>query len=412
MDIEEEERIEAVNRYIKGDKPSNICGDAGRSEKWLFNWVNRFKTGEEEWYKSRSRAPKKHGRKTRKEIESTVVNIRKALMDGNEHESKYPGVSADAIQYRMEKLVFSRDEIPSVSTIKRIVKKHGLKVNKRERYKRVKSKKRYTILNPTRIDEMHQMDFVGPRFIKGYGAISSLNLIDVVCNRVHIEQYDTRSMDNIIGVLIQYWRNNPLPRYLQVDNGMYFIGDFKYPRRFSRFIRLCLYVGIEVVFINPKCPWMNGSIENFNGWFEEKFWAKETFTSLEDMCAKSTHFVEQYNALGAWKNRNKSLEHTNPAKILNNSLKIPLDKPPLTDGKIHFIRKVDNEGEISVLNEAFKVGEEFIGEYVWATICLRKQKLGVYYRAKDQNTAVLIKQFEYELTEVVKYLRHDICKAL
>jgi len=412
MDIEEEERIEALNRYIKGDKPSNICGDAGRSEKWLFNWVNRFKTGEEEWYKSRSRAPKKHGRKTRKEIESTVVNIRKALMDGNEHESKYPGVSADAIQYRMEKLVFSRDEIPSVSTIKRIVKKHGLKVNKRERYKRVKSKKRYTILNPTRIDEMHQMDFVGPRFIKGYGAISSLNLIDVVCNRVHIEQYDTRSMDNIIGFLIQYWRNNPLPRYLQVDNGMYFIGDFKYPRRFSRFIRLCLYVGIEVVFINPKCPWMNGSIENFNGWFEEKFWAKETFTSLEDMCAKSMHFVEQYNALGAWKNRNKSLEHTNPAKILNNSLKIPLDKPPLTDGKIHFIRKVDNEGEISVLNEAFKVGEEFIGEYVWATICLRKQKLGVYYRAKDQNTAVLIKQFEYELTEVVKYLRHDICKAL
>jgi putative transposase len=412
MDIEEEERIEALNRYIKGDKPSNICGDAGRSEKWLFNWVNRFKTGEEEWYKSRSRAPKKHGRKTRKEIESTVVNIRKALMDGNEHESKYLGVSADAIQYRMEKLVFSRDEIPSVSTIKRIVKKHGLKVNKRERYKRVKSKKRYTILNPTRIDEMHQMDFVGPRFIKGYGAISSLNLIDVVCNRVHIEQHDTRSMNNIIGFLIQYWRNNPLPRYLQVDNGMYFIGDFKYPRRFSRFIRFCLYVGIEVVFINPKSPWMNGSIENFNGWFEEKFWDKETFTSLEDMRAKSTHFVEQYNALGTWKNRNKSLEHTNPAKMLNNSLKVPLDKLPLTDGKIHFIRKVDNEGKISVLNEAFKVGEEFIGEYVWATICLRKQKLGVYYRAKDQNTAVLIKQFEYELSEVVKYLRQDICKAL
>ena len=53
------------------------------------------------------------------------------------------------------------------------------KVNKRERYKRVKSKKRYTILNPAQIDEMHQMDFVGPRVIKGYGAVSSLNLIDV-----------------------------------------------------------------------------------------------------------------------------------------------------------------------------------------------------------------------------------------
>lgn len=85
MDIEEEERIEAVNRYIMGDKPSNICRDANRSEKWLFNWVNRFKTGEEGWYKSRSRAPKKHGKTTGREIESTVVNIRKALMEGNKY---------------------------------------------------------------------------------------------------------------------------------------------------------------------------------------------------------------------------------------------------------------------------------------------------------------------------------------
>jgi hypothetical protein len=407
MDIEEEERIEAVNRYIMGDKPSNICRDANRSEKWFFTWVKRFKMGEEEWYRSQSNAPKKHGRKTPKEIESTVVNIRKALMEGNEHESKYLGVGADAIQYRMEKLGFSNDATPSASTIKRIVKKHGLKMNKRERYKRVKSKKRYTILNPAQIDEMHQMDFVGPRFIKGYGAVSSLNLIDVVSDRVHIEQYDTKSTDNVIGFLILYWRNNPLPRYLQLDNGMYFIGDFKYPRKFSRFIKFCLYVGVEVVFINPKSPWMNGCIENFNGWFDEKFWAKETFTNLEDMRAKSTHFVDQYNDLSTWKRRNKPLEQINPARILNNSLKISWGKLPLTKGKIHFIRKVDNEGRISVLNEAFKVGKEFISEYVWATICLKKQTLEVFYRAKDQDTAVLIKKFEYELSEDVKPLKGD-----
>ncbi len=411
MDVEEQERIDAINRYIKGDKPANICRDVGRSKTWLFTWVSRFETGEEKWYKSQSKAPKNHGRKTGTEIESTIVNIRKALMEGNEHESKYLGVGADAIQYRMEKLSFSKDEIPSVSTIKRIVKKHGLKVNKRERYKRVKSKKRYTILNPTQIDEMHQMDFVGPRFIKGYGAVSSLNLIDVVCNRVHIEQYDTKSMDNIIGFLIQYWRNNPIPRYLQVDNGMYFIGDFKYPRRFSRFIRSCLYAGVEVVFINPKTPWMNGSIENFNGWFEEKFWAKETFTSLEDMRVKSTHFVEQYNALSAWKKKNEELTEFKTAKMLKDTIKIDLGKQPLTDGKIHFIRKVDNEGRINVLNEAFKVGEEFISEYVWATICLRKQTIGIFYRAKDQDTAALIKKFEYELSEEVKPLKDDTLKS-
>jgi len=309
---------------------------ANRSEKWLFTWVNRFKTGEEEWYRSQSNAPKKHGRKTCKDSESAIVTIRKALMEGNEHESKYLGVGADAIQYRMGKLGYSNGDTPSPSTIKRIVKRHGLKVNTRERYKRVKSKKRYTILNPIKVNEMHQMDFVGPRFIKGYGAVSSLNLIDVVSNRVHIEQYDTRSTDNIIDFLILFWRNNPIPRYLQVDNGMYFIGDFKYPRGFSRFLRFCLCAGVEVVFINPKSPWMNGCIENFNGWFNVTFWTKEAFANLEDMHVKSPHFVGQYNDLSAWKNRNKSLEQINPVRILNYSLKIPLEKLPLTKGRIHF----------------------------------------------------------------------------
>jgi len=157
---------------------------------------------------------------------------------------------------------------------------------------------------------------------------------------------------------------------------------------------------------------MNGSIENFNGWFEEKFWAKELFTNLENMRAKSPHFIDQYNDFSAWKHKNQSLEWIKHVRILNNSIEIPLGQLPLTDGKIHFIRKVDIEGEISIMNEAFEVGKEFISEYVWATICLKKQKIDVYYRAKDQDTAVLIKEIEYKLTEVVKDLRQDIYKTL
>lgn len=157
MNIEEQERIEAVNRYIRGDKPANNYGKMNRSETWLFKWVKRFKSGDRGWYKSQSRAPNNPGRATCEDIEKAVVNTRIALMDSIEHESKYLGVGADSIQYRMHQLVFSEDEIPSISTIKRIVKRHNLKVNRRERYKRVKSKKRYTLLNPTQIGEMHQI---------------------------------------------------------------------------------------------------------------------------------------------------------------------------------------------------------------------------------------------------------------
>ncbi|RCV64882.1 hypothetical protein C5S53_06670 [Methanophagales archaeon] len=36
MDDKEKERIEAVNRYIRGDKPANICRDRDMSKTWLF----------------------------------------------------------------------------------------------------------------------------------------------------------------------------------------------------------------------------------------------------------------------------------------------------------------------------------------------------------------------------------------
>jgi len=102
-----------------------------RSKSWFFKWINKFNRGGEEWYKSQSKAPKNHEGKINKEIETAVISIRKNLLDGNEHESKYLGVGADTIQYRMHKLDFSDDETPSISTIKRIVKKHKLKVNTR-----------------------------------------------------------------------------------------------------------------------------------------------------------------------------------------------------------------------------------------------------------------------------------------
>ena len=408
MDTDEQERIDAVNRYIKGDKPANICREMNRSKKWFFKWLKRFKTGDEGWYRSLSRAPKIHGRQTENAIETAVVSVRKALMEGSEHESKYLGVDADAVRYKMHELGFIEKEMPSISTIKRIVKKHDLKVNKQERHKRVKSKKRYTILNPTKIDEMHQMDWVGPRFIRGYGAISSLNLIDVVSNRVHIEQYVAKSTDNVIAFLIRYWNDNVIPKYLQVDNGMCFIGDFRHSRKFSRFIRLCLHVGVEIVFIAPSSPWMNGSIENFNKWFGAKFWEKETFVSLEDIRTKSKHFVSQHNDLSAWKKRDKGLAHIEPVRLLKNAMEIYLDKLPLTEDKIHFIRQVSDGGRINVLNEAFNVGEEFTSEYVWATICLKKQKIEVYYRARDQDAAGLVKEFDYMITDEIKALRRDM----
>lgn len=88
-------------------------------------------------------------------------------MDGTEDFAKYSCVGAEAIQFQMEELGYKPSEIPSISTIKRIIKQNKLKVNRSEHYKRVRSKGRYAILSPKCIDKMHQVDIVGPGYIRG-----------------------------------------------------------------------------------------------------------------------------------------------------------------------------------------------------------------------------------------------------
>ena len=102
-------------------------------------------------------------------MEQLVIAVRKSLMKGATEDTKYRCIGAVEIQLHMHELGHSEDDMPSMSTIKRIIKRNGLVVQKRKQYIRYKSKKRYTLLNPTKANDVHQMDFVGPRHIKGYG---------------------------------------------------------------------------------------------------------------------------------------------------------------------------------------------------------------------------------------------------
>jgi len=408
--LEESQRIEAITRYFAGEKPVTVYTGLGKSRKWFYKWLSRFKTGKKGWFKDLSRKPKYTLNRTNGEIEQAVVKIRTAFMEGTGDEYKYRCIGAESIQFHMETLGYKPLEIPSLSTIKRIIKRNKLRVNKPERYKRVRSKGRYTIIRPKSIDEMHQMDFVGPRHIKGYGSINSLHLKDVVGRQVAGNQYNEKSMDNVMDFLLDYWKQHSIPKYLQVDNGMCFVGDYKHPKSFSRFVRLVLYVGIEIVFIAPSKPWMNGTIEEFNKGFKKRFWEKERFRDLEDIRRKSPTYFEKENEFNAWKLRDKNLKAINPKRMLPKEFTVEVNRLPLVTGKIHFIRVVDSQGRISVLNEYFNAGKEYIGEYVWATIETRKQTLTVYY--KDENLTVReIKKFSYEIPEKVYNRKHSIFRA-
>ena len=96
---------------------------------------------------------------------------------------------------------------------------------------------------------------IGPRYIKADGRFYSFNVMDVFSHRVYIESQRTKEDRQVAGSLMRCWKTIGIPDYLQIDNELSFRGSNKYPRSFGIVIKLCLYYGIEPVFIPQGEPW-------------------------------------------------------------------------------------------------------------------------------------------------------------
>ena len=73
----------------------------------------------------------------------------------------------------------------------------------------------------------------------------------------------------MLWLLGECWKDLGLPAQVQLDNARELAGGGPGAHTLSRVIRLCLRYGVSPVFIPEGEPPFNGSVENFNGWFQE-----------------------------------------------------------------------------------------------------------------------------------------------
>ena len=187
-----------------------------------------------------------------------------------------------------------------------------------------------------------------------------------------------------------------MPEKVQFDNGREFCG-FGYAARFlSRLIRLCLRLGIEPLFIpQGKAQW-NGSVENFNGWFQPLLLSRP-FRRPCDVRRELRRLITTVNEqhvhtkLGGRTatqyRRGKRLRKL-PANFTADKKKLPI-----AAGKVTFIRLVSVQGTIGILGQSFKVGKRRKYQYVKVILYTKYQRLKVYHKGK------LIKEFPYPLTK-------------
>ncbi len=95
--------------------------------------------------------------------------------------------------------------------------------------------------------------------------------------------------------LLRCWKTMGLPDFLQADNELAFRGSNRYPRSFNIVLRLCLSLGIEVVFIPIGEPWRNGTIENFDDTYNRRFFPTQWFRSYRHLRSQSNNFELLHN---------------------------------------------------------------------------------------------------------------------
>lgn len=383
---EHEIRKEAINRFLEGKKPYRIYRDLGRSKQWFFKWLTKYKSGDPGWFMDISRAPHNIRNKIDKELEERIVEIREQLMA-----TKYSQVGANAINWELRKRGVS--PVPA-ATINRVLKRNDLA---RKKEKRPSKNKPYIDLPCQGPNSIHQADLVGPRYIKNDGRFYSLNVMDIDTHRIKINPTRTKEDHQIANALVESWKRLGLPEYLQMDNELSFRGSNRYPRSFGLVIRLCLYLGVQPVFIPIREPWRNGEIEHFQDVFDKIFFRSQFFPSYQALCQEAKEFEQfhddnhVYSCLKGM-TPNASLGDYQPER-LPEDFKFPKDKYLVEDGYIHLIRFIRSDRVLNIFGEKFIVESDLVYEYVLATICTYSHQLQVRHGDDDK----LVQWFGYSI---------------
>lgn len=395
-----EYRRQAFKLFDKEKSVAEILALIPRSRAWLFKWRQRYEQDGRQALDSLSKAPHNSPQQHCSKAVNLVLRIRRRL-----EKSKVGLVGPFEIQQeiRRQRLLKS---VPSLASIKRWLKDAGIvgaepKPAQSAYYPAIRCPEEFIILS---------CDWVA-RYLRGGEKVCVFHTINLSTHALSQTIFQDKTAQSAYHHWLQSFSRLGLPDFLQLDNDSAFTGLGRTKPVFGSLLRLALYLGIEVLFIPPGEPKRNSIVERVNGIWAQSFWGKNHFTSRRDLLRKSQKFLDWYETYsppslhGLTVKQAAGLQKA-PKLLRRQSAQIPRQLP-LTAGRVHFIRKVDEQGEISILKEQWKVSKSLSGNYVWATIDLSKKELFIYHRRSLRGQARLVRHYIYELDEQVQSLSSE-----
>jgi hypothetical protein len=236
--------------------------------------------------------------------------------------------------------------------------------------------------------------------------MACFNAIDVVSRYPTGCAYPHQRAEDACQFLLQVWREMGVPTYTQVDNESCFSGGHSHPYVLGKVVRLALTVGTELVFSPFYHPQSNHSVERFHQDYDLHVWNN---TYLEDCQAVNTqadYFFQLYRQRldhSAIVDQTPTQLHGKPLRSLSPTVTDGEQSLPLRTGKVHFIRRVNHQGRIKVLNVEWAVPDFDPLKGVWVTLQLQTSgaTLSIYEAAPDQTQPQLLASYPFPIANPV-----------
>jgi putative transposase len=358
-------RQRAIALRLAGRPVLQICRALGRTEAWFHKWWRRYLDFGAEGLFDLTRA--RHvAQRIPPELERTILSVRRRLQAHAAPATRYSLVGATAILTELRALGFR--PLPSPRTTERVLQRNGLTAP-RVRLAPLLPRQPYPGPQARASNDLHEVDLVGPIYLKGrrqryYIWVGKDAFDGAVCLRLA----ESRRMDEVLGFLGACWKDLGRPEQVQFDNARELCGWGASARTLSRVIRLCLRFHVSPVFIPEGEPQFNGSVENFNGWFQEPLFQRR-FKRPGDLRRELGRLQEAVNTqhvhprLGG----QTPVQHRRGLRLqkLPASFVVPTGRLPLAEGRVTFLRRVSVAGTVTLLSQSFRVGRRHRG------LCLR-----------------------------------------
>lgn len=398
----EDERKTAIHLLRSGYTTQEVASRCQRSSAWVRKWRRRYEAEGWSGLGGHSTAPKRHGNKLAPATKRTILRARSELEAAAASGKGLKYIGARAVRTRLKQKRLKR--VPSRATIERVLKEAGMT---RPYAHKPKAKKiPYPRLQPTQPHQLIQVDIV-PHFLSGGTRLPCFNAIDVVSRYPTGLAFTQRRSLDAANFLIHVWQQMGIPRYTQVDNEGCFSGGTTHPYVLGHVVRLALQVGTELLFSPVYHPASNGYIERFHQEYDRHVWADTYLANQSQVNQQAATFFADYRESLHHSALNEQspnqLHWRTPPTQLAAEFVCARPKLPLYAGQVHFMRKVEADHCVRVLNVSWPVATALPDAGVWVTLTLTPHHatLQIYDATPTARQRSLLASHCFPLTEPV-----------